>query len=106
MRDKRNFSEKFKGYFPVLENDFLKGIEVIKFDLTDFINSREQLKKISNELFEDLFASEVSFRSDGLFFYVRKTDYEAFQKIFLKHYKDYVQFLEKTYLDISEKLSI
>lgn len=96
MQDERNFSEKSKGYFPVLENDFLNGVEVVKFDLKDFINSQEQLKKISNELFEELFDSTVSFSSDGTYLYIRKTDFEVFQGIFLKHYKDYVQFLGKT----------
>lgn len=111
MRDKRNFSEKSKdsekpkGYFPVLENNFLKKDKSIKVDLTDFINKQDQLRRIANELFEDLFDSKISFASDGLYFYIRKTDYVIFQEFFLKHYRDYVRFLEKIYLDTSEKTS-
>ena len=111
MRDKRNFSEKSKdsekpkGYFPVLENDFLKGVEVVKVDLTDFINNQHQLRRIANELFEDLFDSEISFASDGLYLYIRKTDYVIFQEFFLKHYKDYAQSLKKIYLDTSGESS-
>lgn len=105
MQDERNFSEKPKGYFPVLENDFLRGIEVVKFDLTDFINSQDQLKKIGNELFEDLFDSEVSFSSDGYYLYVRKTDYEVFKEISSKHLKNYINSLEGKFLSIDEKPS-
>lgn len=93
MQDERNFSEKSKGsekpkgYFQVLENNFLNKAEAIKVDLTDFIDNQDQLNKIGNELFEDLFGSTVSFSSDGTYLYIRKTDLSVFKEIFSKYLK-------------------